>query len=126
MFERRFPASDGQHWRVWAVRPASVVDERRKRRERRVRQEARIPDPPGVERRSGQDRRTTGDRPAHLRQSHVLPEAWRDGWLVFESDDQPLGETRRLPNLPADWETCSDDRLRQYLAQASAARRRSA
>ena len=49
-----------------------------------------------------------------------------EGWLVFEPDDQTVGTTRRLPNLPSDWETCSDDRLRQYFEQASAARRRSA
>ena len=126
MFERRFRTPDGQYWRVWAIRPATVVDERRQRRERRVHRTARIPNPPGFERRSGQERRTAAERPAHLRQTHVLPEAWRDGWLVFEPENATSGATRRLPDVPADWEKCSEQRLQEYFEQASAARRRSA
>jgi hypothetical protein len=38
---------------------------------------------------------------------HSLPEAFREGWLVFESPR----EKRRLAPIPADWETLSDEAL---------------
>src|SRR5256885_15609816 len=38
---------------------------------------------------------------------HFLPEAYREGWLVFES----AHEKRRLAPVPADWETMPVDSL---------------
>src|SRR5438270_13815098 len=38
---------------------------------------------------------------------HFLPEAYREGWLVFESTH----EKRRLAPVPADWETLPFERL---------------
>jgi hypothetical protein len=38
---------------------------------------------------------------------HSLPEAYREGWLVFESTQ----EKRRLAPVPADWETMPTDAL---------------
>src|SRR5213078_4326673 len=46
---------------------------------------------------------------------HSLPEAFRGGWLVFES----AGEKRRLAPVPANWETRSDDALAALCAKAS-------
>jgi hypothetical protein len=38
---------------------------------------------------------------------HYLPEAYREGWLVFESSQ----EKRRLAPVPADWETMPTESL---------------
>ena len=38
---------------------------------------------------------------------HYLPEAYREGWLVFESNQ----EKRRLAPVPADWETMPTESL---------------
>lgn len=38
---------------------------------------------------------------------HYLPEAYREGWLVFESTQ----EKRRLAPVPADWETMPTESL---------------
>lgn len=38
---------------------------------------------------------------------HSLPEAFREGWLVFESPR----EKRRLAPIPANWESLSDESL---------------
>ena len=119
MIERRFRTSDGRSWRVWAVRPGSLADERRRAAERRLQAGGRPPNPPGIERRSGRDRRADAARAVRLRASRVLPEAWRDGWLVFEPEDQHGGAARRLPSIPSDWESCSDVRLGEYLQNAS-------
>ena len=46
---------------------------------------------------------------------HFLPEAYREGWLVFESAQ----EKRRLAPVPANWESLSSDALASLCAQAS-------
>lgn len=49
-----------------------------------------------------------------------LPEAFRQGWLVFESND----EVRRVAPIPTKWEELSIDELRQICFSAAAAPRR--
>lgn len=49
-----------------------------------------------------------------------LPEAFRHGWLVFESSD----EVRRVAPIPAKWEELSIDELRQLCYSAAGAPRR--
>jgi hypothetical protein len=44
----------------------------------------------------------------------VLPEDFRDGWLVFECD----AERRRLAPIPGDWEELADDQL-EHLCSAA-------
>jgi len=44
-----------------------------------------------------------------------LPEAYRGGWLLFES----VQEKRRLAPVPADWESFSDEALAMLCANAS-------
>lgn len=51
---------------------------------------------------------------------HEIP-VRRDNWLLLESD----GERRYIAPLPPDWETWSDDELRERVAHASHCRRRS-
>ena len=46
---------------------------------------------------------------------HVLPEAYREGWLVFES----ALEKRRLAPVPANWESLPNEALSALCAQAS-------
>jgi hypothetical protein len=46
---------------------------------------------------------------------HYLPEAYREGWLLFES----ANEKRRLAPVPHDWESLSDQALAQLCAGAS-------
>jgi len=46
---------------------------------------------------------------------HSLPEAFRGGWLVFES----AREKRRLAPVPANWESMSSDALAALCAKAS-------
>jgi hypothetical protein len=125
MFERRFYTSDGQRWRVWAVRPGTVAGERRRTERRDPARLQRTVEPPLIERRRTRDRRAPGDRPTHFRLSHVLPEAWRDGWLVFEPADNALDTPRRLPAVPSDWQECDDRQLEEYFERADRGRRRS-
>ena len=49
-----------------------------------------------------------------------LPEAFKHGWLVFESKD----EVRRVAPIPARWEELSIDELRQLCFSAAASPRR--
>jgi hypothetical protein len=49
----------------------------------------------------------------------VLNSSLGSGWLCFEAPD----EKRRLTPIPADWQRCANDRLEQYCAQATPARR---
>jgi hypothetical protein len=49
-----------------------------------------------------------------------LPEAYRTGWLVFES----AGELRRIAPIPDHWEDFSVDELRQLCHDAASAPRR--
>jgi hypothetical protein len=46
---------------------------------------------------------------------HFLPEAFREGWLVFESAQ----EKRRLAPVPAKWESLSNEVLAELCAKAS-------
>lgn len=46
---------------------------------------------------------------------HYLPEAFREGWLLFES----ATEKRRLAPVPSDWESFSDEALAMLCANAS-------
>ena len=46
---------------------------------------------------------------------HFLPEAFREGWLVFES----ANEKRRLAPVPSDWEALSADALKSLCGKAS-------
>ena len=46
----------------------------------------------------------------------VLPEAFRDGWLVFECD----AERRRLAPIPGDWEELADEELERLCGVAVA------
>lgn len=45
---------------------------------------------------------------------HYLPEAYREGWLVFESPQ----EKRRLAPVPSDWETMPIDALANLCEKA--------
>jgi hypothetical protein len=48
------------------------------------------------------------------RRENVLPEAFRDGWLVFECD----AERRRLAPFPDDWEELADEQLERLCVAA--------
>lgn len=111
-------------WRVWAIRPAGVLNDRRSS-DRRVRTVDEEPDPPVLERRTGHDRRMV--QSFRGRGAHVLPNEWRGGWLVFEPDDDaPSVTARRLAPIPDDWDTCDDACMIEYLERATEAVRRSA
>lgn len=45
---------------------------------------------------------------------HYLPEAYREGWLLFESEN----EKRRLAPVPRDWESLGDEALAMLCARA--------
>ncbi len=49
-----------------------------------------------------------------------LPDSFRSGWLVFESDD----ELRRVAPIPEKWEELDTDALRELCFKAQAAPRR--
>ncbi len=103
---RIFRDSRGTEWQTWSVHPQR---EERRVNERRM----RCVVPPHSDRRSPHDRRSlAGVRP-------VLTAGLDDGWLCFEADE----EKRRLSPIPADWERCPAERLEQYCAKATAARR---
>lgn len=52
---------------------------------------------------------------AAVSRDHFLPEAYREGWLLFESER----EKRRLAPIPKDWESLSDEALGRLCAGAS-------
>jgi len=115
MSVREFRAPDGRRWRVWAVRPNSAITERR-RMDRRVTPVEALDDPPVLERRrSGNRRQRPRSRPGEL-----LPDRWRDGWLVYEDVSTATGdhEMRRLAPIPPQWESCSEADLATHLARA--------
>ena len=123
MSVREFQSPDGRRWRVWAVHPNAAIAERR-RVERRVTPVEALDDPPVLERRRSPDRRAAGTRPR--RPGELLPDRWREGWLVYEElSDAPAGrrETRRLAPIPAQWETCSEAELAVQLARATLAQK---
>jgi hypothetical protein len=49
-----------------------------------------------------------------------LPDAYREGWLVFESSD----EMRRVAPVPAKWEEMTSDELRELCHRAPSSPRR--
>ena len=49
------------------------------------------------------------------RREHYLPEAFRQGWLLFES----ANEKRRLAPVPPEWESMSDEALAALCAAVS-------
>ena len=103
---RIFRDSHGTEWQTWSVVP--------QREERRVNERRMCAAGPGqADRRSPFDRRIrAGVRP-------VLFAGLEAGWLCFEAEE----EKRRLSPIPADWERCPAERLEQYCAKATAARR---
>ena len=103
---RIFRDSRGTEWQTWSVVP--------RREERRVNERrSRVAEPLHSDRRSPYDRRIlAGVRPA-------LTTGLDAGWLCFEAEE----EKRRLSPIPADWERCPAERLEQYCAKATAARR---
>jgi hypothetical protein len=129
MIVRHFRTSDQASWRVWAVRPAGILTERRLHGERRMTPSDQAVDPPLLERRRGDDRRRPRSS-LRARGSHVLPQQWQDGWLVFESETPDIGgpasQVRRLAPIPAEWETATDETLAGYLDRALSAERRTA
>jgi hypothetical protein len=52
---------------------------------------------------------------AAVSREHYLPEAYREGWLLFES----ATEKRRLAPVPADWEALPDDKLVELCSAAA-------
>jgi hypothetical protein len=59
---------------------------------------------------------------AAVSRDHLVPDAFREGWLLFESSQ----EKRRLAPVPRDWETFSDQALAALCARAAAQPARSA
>jgi hypothetical protein len=122
---REFQSPDGREWRVWAVHPNAAISERR-RADRRVTPVESLEDPPVLERRRGPDRRAAGGSRPRSRPGELLPDRWREGWLVYEElSDAPqrARETRRLAPIPAHWESCSEAELAEQLARATPAQK---
>jgi hypothetical protein len=98
-----------------------AVSVRLKLRARRKQSPARAPD---MERRAtqrifddirGKRWRVYAVHPTHSTPERVaLPEAFRDGWLSFETAD----ETRRVAPIPVGWEELAIDELRQLCHKA--------
>ena len=125
MSVREFHSPDGRRWRVWAMYPNAAISERR-RTDRRVTPVESLDDPPVLERRRGPDRRTGGNARLRSRPGELLPDRWREGWLVYEElSDAPEGarETRRLAPVPPQWESCSEAELAAQLARATLAQK---
>lgn len=127
MVVRNFHTPDHSAWRVWAVRPAGILTERRRAPDRRAQPVELAIDPPVIERRRGGPDRRRARVAERARGAHVLPQEWQEGWLVFESDRAaPLGapaDVRRLAPIPPDWESCPEPALASYLARAHATER---
>lgn len=102
---RTFRDSKGADWHAWDVVPR--LEERRVN-DRRTRPAA----PPHSDRRATDRRVLSGPR-------GVLSSGYRQGWLCFETD----AEKRRLTPIPPDWSRCAVERLEQYCAHATSARR---
>jgi hypothetical protein len=125
MSVREFQSPDGRQWRVWAVRPNSAITERR-RLDRRITPVESLDDPPVLERRRSPDRRAAGGPRLRNRPGELLPDRWREGWLVYEemprTPDTPC-ETRRLAPIPPQWESWSEAELAAQLARATLAQK---
>ena len=106
MAYRVFMDSRGTEWQTWDVMPRLA--------ERRVAdRRSGLGQPPQADQRSRVDRRVqTSPRP-------LLASGLESGWLCFKGPD----EKRRLTPIPADWSRCAEERLEQYCAQATRARR---
>ena len=112
---RRVRDEEGRPWRVTAVRPNDVLGERRlATADRRVVAIESLLDPPVLQRRSGRERRVANER-RHTQPGALLPPAWRDGWLMFESDD----EVRRLAPIPSGWTEMADAELAGLLPRST-------
>ncbi|AHG88251.1 hypothetical protein J421_0714 [Gemmatirosa kalamazoonensis] len=122
MSVREFRAPDGRQWRVWDVRPNEEAAERR-RSDRRVTPIESLDDPPVLERRHSADRRTPGGTRPRMRPGDLLPDRWRDGWLVYEDVSGTGHETRRLAPIPPQWESLSEAELAARLDQAVVSKR---
>lgn len=125
MSVREFQSPDGRQWRVWEVRPNSAISERR-RTDRRVTPVESLEDPPVLERRRSPDRRTVAASRARSRPGELLPDRWRDGWLVYQEVSgaaRGTPEMRRLAPIPPQWESCSEAELAEQLGRASPSRR---
>jgi hypothetical protein len=113
-------APDGRRWRVTAVRPQDVLGERRRGADRRVTPVESLLDPPVLQRRTGDDRRVFVER-RHALPGVLLPQAWHDGWLLFEAVGAPADapEVRRRAPIPDGWTTLPDAALALELSRAS-------
>lgn len=115
---RRIRDAQGRTWRVTAVRPNDVLGERRlSADDRRVVPVESLLDPPVLQRRKGRDRRVVSE-PRHALPGALLPPDWRDGWLMFESDE----EVRRLAPIPSNWTSMADAELAGLLPPRTARR----
>ena len=119
---RTFLAPDGLRWRVWLVRPNARAGERRTALDRRQTPVDEVLDPPLFERRRSVERRTT---PSTGSRVTPLPELWRQGWLVFETEsgDGAGQARRRLAPVPESWRTCVEEELAALWTRAEPATR---
>jgi hypothetical protein len=102
---RAFDDSTGKEWQVWDIVPR--LNERRSGEpDRRVRT---VVIPFADRRRDERRVATTTARRAVLRGSYAY------GWLCFDNGQ----EKRRLTPIPDDWTTCDDERIEDYLLQAT-------
>lgn len=94
---RTFSDDQGKSWEIWDVRPDVEHRDGDRRRE------------DGAESWTGPERRIASDR-RQLPQARMrLSESMSEGWLVFKSAD----EKRRLAPIPANWERCRGQELRE-------------
>ena len=100
---RTFTDSAGAEWQVWDIVPRHHERRDTEKMDRRVKV---IPIAFADRRQPATNRRLSagGARRAYLRGSYA------HGWLCFESRQ----EKRRLSPVPADWTTCSDEKLESY------------
>ena len=113
---RRIRDAQGRVWRVTAVRPNDVLGERRLTiSDRRVVPVESLLDPPVLQRRGDRPERRVASEPRHARPGSLLPPDWREGWLMFESDE----EVRRLAPIPPDWTSMADAELAGLLPRAT-------
>lgn len=117
---REITGSDGRRWRVTAVRPQDVLGERRRGTDRRATPVEALDDPPVLQRRRGAERRVYVEH-RHAMPGLLLPEDWRDGWLLFEAVGAPGDppDLRRRAPIPANWTSLPDEALGRELARAT-------
>ena len=117
---REITGPDGRRWRVTAVRPQDVLGERRQGGERRTTPIEALADPPVLQRRAGIERRVRAEL-RHALPGALLPEDWRDGWLLFEALGAPTAapDVRRRAPIPTGWTSLPDEALARELARAT-------